>query len=275
MTQFIEMDDFRQIFVVMKNEIIKTLRAKKALLYVILVFGVLALQTVLPYAVGDGLKGEAGSIFGGYVSYVQLLIVMTATLFGSYTIVSEFEERTALVIFTRPIKKSSVFFGKFLSCYMIGVVIMAAYYLISAVIVFAVTGDFVGSIWKSFIVMLGYLLACTGVSMLISSFFKKGGTCAVMTFITILLFLSIISGVLSMSGVDPWFMMDQASGAITNCIPEYVESTNAALESAGAAMGMDLGSVEVADWVKNTGVLIAWGIVTLATSFLKFIRKEF
>lgn len=275
MTQFIEMDDIRQTFVVLKNEIIKTLRAKKALLYIILVFGVLALQTALPYLVGEGLKGEAASIFGQYISYVQLLVVLTATLFGSYTIVSEFEERTALVMFTRPIKKSSIFFGKFLSCYIVGAVIMVAYYLISAAIAFAVTGDFVSSIGKSLAVMLGYLLACTGVSMLISSFFKKGGTCAVMTFITILLFISIISGVLTLNNIDPWFMMDQAGNAITNCIPEYVDSTNASLSSAGASMGIDLGSVQVANWAKSTGVLIAWGIITLAISFIKFIKKEF
>lgn len=274
MSQFIEKDDFRQTFVVAKNEIIKTMRAKKALLYLILVFAVLALQTILPYVVGDGLSGTAGALFGQYVGYVSLITILAATLFGSYTIVSEFEERTALVLFTRPIKKSSIFFGKFLSCYAIGAIVIGVYYLISEIIVFAVTGDFVSSTGKSFAVTLGYLLACTGVSMLISSFFKKGGTCAVMTFITILLFISIITSVISIS-VDPWFMMDQASSGITNCIPEYVDATNSTLSEIGSVMGVDLGSVTVADWAKDTGVLIVWGVVTLAIAFVKFIKKEF
>lgn len=260
MTQFIDADDLRQSFVVMKNEIIKTLRAKKALLYLALVFAVLALETALPYLVGDGLKGEAEMIYGEYLTMASLLVLLAATLFGSYTIVSEFEERTALVLFTRPIKKSSIFIGKFLSCYLIGAVIMAVYYVFVVIIALAVTGDVISSVGKSFVVMLSYLFACTGVAMLISSFFKKGGTSAVMTFMTILLFISIVTGVLTLNNIDPWFMMDHASGAITGCISEYAEET-AGLKYMGCA--------------ENSCVLFAWGVATLIVAYVKFLKREF
>lgn len=277
MGRYFETDDLRQTVIVLKNEMIKTMRAKKAMLYIVLVIAVLALQTFLPYIIGDGLEGNAGSIFGGYISFVSLIIMLSATLFGSYAIVSEFEERTALIMFTRPIRKSAIFFGKFLSCYLIGAVVTVFYYLVSVLVAYAVTGDMVSSFGASLGVSLSYLFACTGVAMVISSFFKKGGTCAVMTFITILLFISLISGIINTAGMDAWFMMDRASMAITNSIPEYVENLNAMMESIGNSLGIDMSDMmtEVADAFKDGCVLVGWGIVTTILSFIMFLRKEF
>ena len=248
--------DFRgdalQAVTVARNEVVKFLRSRKFVLFGALVAAMLVLTTVLPYLLG-------------------------ATLFASYTIVSEFEERTALILFTRPIRRSTVFVGKFVACFVLTGAVMVAYYIVAVAVALAVTGGLVTSFLPSLAMCLAYVFATTGVAMLISSVMKKGGTAAILTFVTILLLISVVSAVISASGTDPWFMLDTASNAVTNSIPEYVESSNAMMGELGQELGVpvDGSMIEVADCVKSGAVMIAWGVATLALSYIAFSRREF
>lgn len=269
--------DLTQTCLVAKNEVIKFLRSRKFLLYGLLVVAILVLMTLLPYVIGDGISGSGGDVFSGYVGYVSLMVLLGATLFASYSIVSEFEERTALILFTRPLKKRTVFLGKFAACFVVTATAMAVYYVASLAIAFAVSGDLVTSFLPSLVMCLLYVFATTGVAMLISSLMKKGGTSAVMTFVTILLLISVVSAVMSASDVDTWFMLDSASSSITNSIPEHVASSNELMAQMGQQLGVDMsGSMaEPADCVASGGVMAAWGLVTLTLAYLRFSRREF
>ena len=266
--------DFRgdalQAVTVARNEVVKFLRSRKFVLFGALVAAMLVLTTALPYLLGDGISGSAGDVFSNYM-------VLSPSLFASYTIVSEFEERTALILFTRPIRRSTVFVGKFVACFVLTGAVMVAYYIVAVAVAFAVTGGLVTSFLPSMAMCLAYVFATTGVAMLISSVMKKGGTAAILTFVTILLLISVVSAVISASGTDPWFMLDTASNAVTNSIPEYVESSNAMMGELGQELGVsvDGSMVEVADCVKSGAVMIAWGVATLALSYIAFSRREF
>lgn len=266
-----------QTYVVARNEVTKFLRSRKLMLYIALVALIVILMTFLPYLLGDGLEGSAGDVFSGYISYVSLLVLLGATLFASYTIVSEFEERTALILFTRPLRKTSIFLGKFAACFVLEAAIVIVYYLLAAVIAWAVSGDLVSSFLPSMAMSIAYVFATTGIAMLISSFMKKGGTSAVLTFITILLILPVITGVVSAAGFDTWFMLDGAAGSITTSIPEYVASSNEMLIELGQHLGMDMSGmmVRAADCVQSGAVMLVWGAVTTAAAYLLFSRREF
>ncbi len=271
-------DDIRQSGVVAMNEIRKFMSARKFRLYIGLVVLIVALITVLPYIVGDGLSGSSGSVFSSYIGYASFLVMLGATLFASYTIVSEFEERTALILFTRPIRRSSIFIGKLVACYVLVAAVMMVYYAAALLVSLAVGGTLVTSFLPSIAMCLLFVFAASGVAMLVSSLFKKGGTAAVITFIVILLLLPVISAVLSTAGIDTWFMLDSAMGSITTSIPEYVEQSNQALTDLGEALGITISPdmlVQAADCLRSGAVMLAWGLVTLVLSFLAFARREF
>lgn len=273
----IETDDFRQMIVVMRNEINKFMSSKKFMVYIALVVLALALFTFLPYIVGDGLSGSAGDVFSSYMSFTSLMVILASTLFASYTIVSEFEERTALILFTRPIKKTTIFAGKFAACFVLEAVVIVAYYLIAMLVAFAVSGDIVSSILPSLAMALAYVFACSGIAMMISAFVKKGGTSAVVTFISILLILPIISVAMSGSGIDTWFMLDTASNSIMTSIPEYVTNYNQGLIEMGEILGIDTSgmTIEAANTVQSGLVMIAWGLASAFIAWMRFIRREF
>lgn len=276
---YIELDDFRQSYVVAKNEIRKFVRGKRFSLYVILIIIVFALITFLPYLFRGDLGETSGDVVSNYVLFIPLLIILAATLFASVTIVSEFEERTALILFTRPIKKTSIFLGKVIGCIVLEAVMIIAFYLGIAVVSFVVAGSVPGSLFISLGISLLYTIAASGVAIFISSVMKKGSTCAILTFVFLLLILPIISGVMT-TVVDPWFMLDQASNSISTSIPEYVTKANEMMQNLIDRLGLDPSLFEgmlvvAADIGKTVATMVGWTVASFVLAWIAFVRREF
>ena len=100
----------RQSYVVMKNEIKKFFSGKRMMVFSIILAAIIFVLAVAPYLVGSTAKPFM------FVAVASLVVLMASTLFASISIVSEYEERTALIVFTRPISKASIFTGKLLAC---------------------------------------------------------------------------------------------------------------------------------------------------------------
>ena len=257
---FIEADDFRQIYVIAKNEIRKFIRGRRFLIYVLLAAAIFLLISFLPYAFGE--HWESTTVFlMAHFSFTFIFVVIAVTLFSSSTYVSEFEERTALILFTRPVKKTTIYIGKFIGCFIMEAVVFIGYYAAMAVATFPFFDDAptMGQYLTSFGCIMLFLFAASGVAALFSVVMKKAGTSAIMTFVTILLLISIVSGVIFFATSEfPWYMLDQASNAVFAAIPNVA-----------AYMGLtDF------DVVKAMYTMIAWGAATVFLSWFVFTKKE-
>lgn len=274
---YVTADDLRQSYVVAKNEIRKFISGKRFTLYVLLIVLVFGMITVLPYVFGGDLGDSPGKVISSYVTFIPLLIVLAATLFSSITIVSEYEGRTALILFTRPIKKTSIYLGKILACLALEAVMIVAFYIGMELVSFATTGSVTDSLMTSLGMAMLYVFATTGVAILISTVMKKGSTCAIMTFVSLLLLISVITGVMSGTGIDTWYMLDEASDSISLSIPEYVDMINEMMIQIEDQFDVDLSAAMVTtpDLVKEGAVMFAWGIVALFLGWLRFLKKEF
>ncbi|MCL2032873.1 MAG: ABC transporter permease [Methanomassiliicoccaceae archaeon] len=244
-------DNLRQTGVVLKYELKKYFRGKKMAIFAIIMLLVLLLNTVPPYLFGDGLNKDPLILAYSYASSMQLLVLLMATLFVSGTIVSEFEERTALVLFTKPLRKWSIFVGKVSVACMAGFMFILVYYAVTAAISLIVTGSVTSSLLTSLGLALTYMIGTAGVAVLISSMVKKSGTAAVLTFVTLLMIMMLTSGILSENSIDPWFMLDTAGYDIDGCLPDN---------------DLNIG--------RSAGVMLVWGLVTGAAGYLIFRRRE-
>ncbi|MDR1690844.1 MAG: ABC transporter permease [Candidatus Methanoplasma sp.] len=272
---YFETDDLRQSYVVAKNEIRKFIRGKRFTLYVVLIAIVFALTTALPYVFGGNIGETPGDVIASYVSFVNLLIILAATLFAAVTIVSEFEERTALILFTRPIKKTSIFIGKIVGCIVLETVMIALFYAGIAVVSLIAAGGVSAGLLTSLGLAILFTIAASGIAMFFSSIMKKGSTSAILTFVFLLIIVSVISGAISIS-TDPWFMVDQASGTIASCIPEFLEMTREMMISSGLLTPEQAATLIAApDLFKASVAMVAWGAASLILSWLAFIRREF
>ena len=245
-------DDLRLACIVAKYEGIKFMSGKKIMIFGILIVAVLALISVAVLGFGGDNVTTEGGLYT-YISFAELLILIGATLFSSVTLVSEFEERTSLMLFTKPIRKSSIFLGKFVAAFILNAVLMLFYYIVSAIMVAIKTGGFTDNIFPSFGLCLIYIFSLTGIAIFFSSLMKKSSSASILTFVFILLVPAIIQIVVSVAGnIDPWFMLNYAE----------------------AAMMYSISGTGSYDGLRDALVMLVWGIVPLIASYFLFRGRQ-
>ncbi|MCL2031873.1 MAG: ABC transporter permease [Methanomassiliicoccaceae archaeon] len=278
---YIELDDFRQSYVVAKNEIRKFVRGKRFAIYVALIIFVFAVITLLQHFNGGGLGGEPGAAIMIHLFLVSFLIILSATLFASVVTVSEFEERTALILFTRPIKKTSIFLGKMLGCIALEVVMIVLFY--AGLVALSLIGT--GSVPSELFVSLGIasllVVAMSGIAMFISSIMKKGSTSAILTFFLLIFMVWFLPDVVSMTtGTMPWFFIDQAATAIYTGVPGSLAALNDSMAHIGEMAGFTLEQIEellipAPDMTKVILSVVGWSVASTVLAWIAFIRREF
>lgn len=308
----------RQSLVVMKNEIKKYFSGKRMFVFLALLGIIVFVIVFAPYMFGN----EANPTY--FLMMSSLVVLMASTLFASISIVSEYEERTALIVFTRPIRKTSIFAGKALACLVLTIGFTALYYIIAIIVSAAVKGSVSGDMFTSFGLACAYAFGTIGIAMFVSSIMKKGSTATIITFVILAIIITAFSLVLNAANVDSFWMIDQAAGSIETCSRDYRDMTNAAIEqlinalmdptnfihfdkfasnldtyqgviiapdvllnglvpnladSAWdlSALANNTGAMEVKapDYVRDTFVMIGWGVVGMIAAFVAFLRREF
>ncbi len=263
---YVTFDDFRQIGVVAKNELKKFMRGRKILLYVLLVGLIVALNLYF-LNVSDALIGlilDLGNdtlVLYMYTYSISLLILIGAVLFASYTIVSEYEERTYLLLFTRPIKKTSIFVGKFLACYLITMVMVLIYFGISSVHSLIFAGSVSSAIGYSLLMALIDVFALSGVAMLFSAIVKRGSISALMTFFALTMVPGIIMGLMMFK--DPLI-----TGDTEYQLENYWYIISVAESSISAIVATDI------SLMLPSLSMFLWGMIPLIAAWMIFLKKE-
>jgi len=216
--------DFRQICTITKNELIKSVRGKKFLVSLLIVLLVFGLITLLGYATnGWDPQFTTANIISTYMSYIGMVALLIVALMSSVALVSEFEERTALILFTRPVRRTSIFIGKIFSCLIIEALIILVYYAIVTAFSLYHVGEVSDKMLTSYVMCVLYAFAASGIAFVISAFFKKSSVCTIISLLVLILVIPVITGMLK---GDTWFMLDTAGNSIITCVPEYVKAYN-------------------------------------------------
>jgi len=270
---YFELDDLRQSYVIAVNEVRKFIRGKKLLVYVIIVALIFTLWTVLPVLAGKHFTDVYTSpvvLTYYYLLLMMLLIPLAATLFASNTIVSEFEERTALVLFTRPVKKTSIFLGKLAGSLVLETLLIVIYYLCVA----AVSLIYFKTVPTELFILLGIaclaITASTGIAILLSSVLKRSGTAAILTFFSLVMILGMVTLMLFVGGVqDTWFVfalfnMGGGDPSVYLTIPTMFSPD-----------GLQLIVLPMVHLARQCGMLIAWTIVPTVIGWFLFTKREF
>ena len=248
-------DDLRQAASVGKYEVMKFLSGKKILIFGILNVLVLGLTAAILFIFNtDGLTTEDGIV--SFISFSSLLMLIGATLFSSVTLVSEFEERTSLMLFTKPIRKSSIFLGKFLAAYFLNMAFVIFYYIVAAIIIAIKTGGFTANIFPSLGYCALYIFSLTGIATLFSALMKKSSSASILTFVFILLVPSIIEVIIlaataSGGSIETWYILNDASNSVINSI-----------------------SGPVANGLRDAFVMIVWGLIPALAAYFLFRKRE-
>ncbi|MBE6528867.1 MAG: ABC transporter permease [Thermoplasmata archaeon] len=218
-------NDFKQIAVVTKNEIIKMLRGKKFLISLSIILIIFALITILKTVSDGGWDNiqKTSDILNLYLSMFSYVILLVVALLSSVALVSEFEERTALILFTRPIKRTTILIGKAMACLIVEACMILAYYILVCIVSLIQVGGISEHMAASYGIALLYIFAASGISFIVSSFFKRGSVCTIISLLVLIVIIPIFTSIV---GGDTWYMLDTAGNTIITCVPEYVDGIN-------------------------------------------------
>jgi ABC-2 type transport system permease protein len=270
-------DDIRQIGVVTKYELLKHLRGKKFIIFAAIAALVLVLITALNIIFDGALPDEPQAFMEQYLSFVYILLIIGVSLLCASTITSEFEERTALLMFPRPIKKISFFLGKVLACYIVVGGVLLIYYGICIIMSFGAAGGLDMNTFGSLGIALLFMIGAGGFALLMSSIFKKSSSAIIVTIMVMLLVFSIIDSVLIFNSVEPVFSVTYASNDIIN----FIAGDPTGLRSVYLPdMGIHIPGFETMTMANPThglaaAICVIWAAVTTTISAVLFKRREF
>lgn len=205
-----------------------------------------------------------------FVSFASILIIICATLFGADAIVSEYQARTGYLIFPNPIKRVSLFAGKFAASMTAGIFVVGLYFAATAILSALSVSGIDNQFLASFGFAVEYLLATMAVAYLISSLLKGTTGAMVLTFLLIFLILPIITSVGSIASSKPSWSLTFSANTMTDILSTpYPVDTVQSYPGAG----ITLHSYHP-DPMLAAIVMLAYTIVASAISLLLFRRKQ-
>lgn len=266
--------DINQIYLIGRYEFLKHLRSKR-------LYGILALEILIivlflaiPPLTGHDYKSDPASFAEDFYSFTWILLVICATLFAGDALVSEFQNRTGYLLFPNPVKKETIFLGKFMATVAITFAVVILYYLITSIAALVITGGVSDHTLASLGLALLFAVSASAVGYLISSFMKGGTGALVFTFAFLFLILQIVDSVCSVALFKPNFSLSFMATAIS-CVMQtpYPSDFIQVYPPPPAAPVVEVG-IYFPDPSLAAVVAITYVVIALVVGLILFKRRE-
>jgi ABC-2 type transport system permease protein len=235
------------------------------------------LTTVVAYFRPSGLIDNADDLYGGlWAGGADFVIVFAGIIFGGDAIAGEFQNKTGYFLMGLPIKRTTVYAGKYLATLAASIVSLVVYLII-------VTGNavfYLGAgafsvpipLIESFAITLLYLLALLGFVFLFSSLFKTSAYAVLVVAILFLFGFSIIQeAIVGLAHTEPWFLLSYVNSInaypLTG-VPGHIVTTRNPFSHATA-------TTYNPTYIEGLAVMAAYWLLTTIGGLLLFEREEF
>jgi ABC-2 type transport system permease protein len=206
--------------------------------------------------------------WGGSITFV---IVLSGIFFGGDAISGEFQNKTGYFLVGNPLRRSSIYIGKWLGALIASLIIFAIYAGITVGNGLYYFGNIPYQFGESLIFSILYLIAVLGFTFFFSSLFKTSAMSILMTAILFLFAFSLIQLIVSgLVQVEPWFIITYGSGIIGNVLNDSYPTTQSIRGPAGRDRFTYAATIP-----EGIAILLAYFVVTAVLGLLLFERKEF
>lgn len=198
---------FSQALTVMRYEFLKFFKGKKLYGMMIFAFLVPILLVSLPELLGGEYPDSSNDFIASQMNFLVIVIVISASFFGSSSIVSEFHDKTAYSLLPNPVNRESIWFGKYFAALLISFMISSIFYLLIATGSFAEYEKVPEEIFSSWGLSFIVVMMVTSISFLFSSILKGPTGATVAVFILFILIFPMVEGIVIAFGESkPWWM---------------------------------------------------------------------
>jgi ABC-2 type transport system permease protein len=246
--------EFERLRVVIGYEFMKHIRRKR--LYVIFGIALLAevLVLILIPVLRDGYPSNV-MVMAAILTVGPSLAALGAVFFAGDAIAGEYESKTGFILFTNPIKKITLWTGKYLAGFIAVGLLIVFTYIIIAISLLVIYGEVPVEILESFGLCLLYASAVLSLTFFFSSISKGSMGATVMTLVFIWVLSGILESVLAFTGNPYWFIISAGGDSIA--------LVYGGMELFMAGLGFGGGHFEdmLTNYEPLTTGMAAWGMV--------------
>ena len=273
---------FTQIGTIAKFEILNYFRSRRFLILLVITLIVAgALTGIIAYYGVARVAGSPASSLGFYGIWwtfaTSLIVVFCAVFFGGDAISGEFQNKTGYFLVGNPIRRSSIYVGKWLAAFTASLIITGIYTA-------ATIANGVYYLGTNIPVQFGeaigftiiYLVAALGFTFMFSSMFKSSSYSILVTIILLLFGFGLIDTlVTNIVHIEPWFTLSYGSGIISNVFtvpyPHHITSQSFG-PSGGNGPTLTL---YVPTIPEGLVIMLVYFALTAVLGLALFERKEF
>ncbi|MBS3782696.1 MAG: ABC transporter permease [Candidatus Thermoplasmatota archaeon] len=212
------LEDMRNTCLTVSFELKKHFRMKRMIISFALAVGLPLIFYIVP-KIWASFPDTAEQFANLNLSFVNLLIIISGSLFAGDAVVGEFEEKTGLLLFSTPQRHSTIFIGKYIGALLPTLTVVSIYYLTTSLEIIGIygTGGITVEFYKSFLIGLIYTTSAVSLIFFFSSILKRKITSTLLGFFSLMMILPIMSSVLQfLVEVEPWYILTYFEGLITD-----------------------------------------------------------
>jgi ABC-2 type transport system permease protein len=205
--------ELEKLRVVIKYEFLKHLRRKR--LYVILgitLIAELAVLIIMPLLM-DGFPDNV-LVMAAILTTGPSLAAIGAVFFSGDAIAGEFESKTGFMLFTNPVKRTTLVTGKYLASLAAVIILIVFGYAIICISLLAIYGEIPIETAKSFGLCLLYGGSAISITFFFSALSKGSMGATVITLVFIMVISGIIESVLMFTNNPSWFLISTGGDSI-------------------------------------------------------------
>ena len=269
-----------QVGIITKYELLNYFRSRR--FFVLLTIGVVIAGVLTAVVAHYGVETYGSTSLEFYSRWWGLsatyLVIFCAIFFGGDAISGEFQNKTGYFLVGNPLRRSSIYIGKWLAALAASLIIFGVFIAITlgnGIYYFGT--DIPYQFGESFLFCLVYLIAILGFTFFFSSLFKNSSMSILVTAILLLFGFNIISAlVMDIAHAEPWFLLTYGAQIIGNVLtdpyPEHVTTATGRFGPGGTRASFTSYNATMPEGLVIMGIYF---IVTAVLGLVLFERKEF
>src|SRR6266699_1009943 len=264
-----------QVGTITKYELLNYFRSRR--FFVLLIIGIV-ISAIFTAVVGYygiaylNLTSALGFYSFWWGNSITLVVILSGIFFGGDAISGEFQNKTGYFLVGNPLRRSSIYIGKWIAALTASLIIFAIYAAIAVgngIYYFGANIPY--QFGDSLVFSVLYLIAVLGFTFFFSSLFKSSSMSILVTAILFLFAFSLIELIVSrLAQIEPWFIITYGAGIIGNVLMDTYPLTQSTRGPGGREVSTFAVTIP-----QGIEILVGYFVITAVIGLLLFERKEF
>ena len=267
-----------QVGTVMKYTLLDYLRSRRFFIMLIITALISVLLTVLVgyYRPDSFLATELSFYNGWWGTTVTFVVVLSAIFFGGDAISGEFQNKTGYFGVPNPIRRSSIYIGKWLAAFIASAVMLGIFTVVTVGNGLYYFSGVPFQFGESILFALFYMVAVLGFTFFFSSLFKSSSMSILVTAILFLFVFTLLNElIVALVHIEPWFLINYGANIIGNVLMSPYPPHSTTTTGIGFRGQPTTTTTFYATIPEGLAIMGIYFVITAVVGLILFERKEF